>query len=86
MSAQYQGVGVGGRCVPSRAEREAEGNLRFKNEQNVQFRQFFILIRGELSTCVLCVWMVDTLKGGGANAPSRSPKWNPVYAALLGVY
>ena len=46
MSAQYQGMGAG---------REAEGNLRFKNEQNIQFRQFFILIKGELSTRVLCV-------------------------------
>ena len=55
MSAQHQGVGVGGGCVPSRAEREAEGNLWFKNEQNIQFRQLFMLIRGEHSTSVLCV-------------------------------
>ena len=37
MGAQHQGVGVGGECAPSRTEREAEGNLQFKNEQNIQF-------------------------------------------------
>ena len=76
MSAQHQGVGVGGGCASSRAERKAEGNLLFKNEQNIQFRQLFILIRGELSTYVLCVWMVGTLKGGRMPPPTP-PKWNP---------
>ena len=55
MSAQHQGVGAGGGCVPFHTEHEAEGNLWFKNEQIIQFRRQFILIRGELSTCVLCV-------------------------------
>ena len=78
MSAQHQGVGAGGGCAPSRAEREAEGNLRFKNEQNIQFRQLLVLIRGELTTCVLCVCMVGTLKGGqpaskGGRMPPSAP-------------
>ena len=81
MSAQHKGVGAGGGCAPSRAEREAEGNLQFKNEQNIQFRQLFILIRGELSTCVLCVWMVGTPKGGqpaskGDECPLPPPPLN----------
>ena len=39
MSAQHQGVGAGGGCAPSCTECKAEDNLRFKNEQNIQFRQ-----------------------------------------------
>ena len=62
-------MGVGGGCVPFCAEREAEGNLWFKNEQNyIRFRQLSILIRGELSICILCVRMVGTLKEEGQPA------------------
>ena len=39
MSVQYQGVGAGWGCAPSRAKREAEGNLWVKIEQNIQYRQ-----------------------------------------------
>ena len=37
-------VGSGGECAPSGAEceGEGEGNLLFKNEKNIQFRQRFI--------------------------------------------
>ena len=59
MSAQHQGVGVGG---------GAEGNLWFENEQNIWFRRLFILTKGELCTCILYVWMVDTLGGGGGGS------------------
>ena len=56
MSAQYQGVGAGGGCAPSHAECEAEGNLWFENERNIQFRQLYIN-KGRISTCtcILCV-------------------------------
>ena len=38
--AQHQGVGVGGGCAPSHTDREAEGNLCFKNEQKIQLSSF----------------------------------------------
>ena len=53
-------------CAPSRAEHEAKGNLQFKNEQTSNLDSFIIGI--ELSTCVLYVRMVCTLKGGGQAA------------------
>ena len=56
MSAQRQGVGVGGEHALSRTEREV------KNEQNIQFRWLFVLTRGELSTCRII--MCNSMNGG----------------------
>ena len=63
-------------CAPSRAEREAKGNLWLKNEQNTRFTWLFVYGRTFYNYVHTYIWMLATLKGERMPPPAP-PKWNP---------
>ena len=63
-----------GGCAPSRAELKVIIIYGLKMSKTSNQTAFYIN-KGELSTCVLCVGMVGTLKGGGGQPVSKGGGW-----------
>ena len=82
MSVQHQGKGTGGGCATSHKEHEAEDSSWVNN---IQFRQLFLSIRGELSISILCPWMAATLVAEYLNSQAFWEFWFMIWADSDGV-